>query len=133
MERLIDLYKAAWQKYACFEGRACRAEACAFYLINILIAFVSYILFVIFTIIAAAAENVAFGILAAIVIIFLIVFALATLVPTYSLGARRCHDFNMTGWLQLLVLVAGGIFTIIIMCIPGTEGNNQYGPQSEKF
>ena len=82
-------------------------------------------------------ENTTIGIivslLASLVVLFMFVFALITLVPSLSLGARRCHDFNATGLLQFLIIVAGGIFHIVIMCIPGTEGPNQYGQVSEKF
>ena len=34
-----------------------------------------------------------------------IVFLLATLVPSISIGARRLHDIDMSGWWQLVIFV----------------------------
>ena len=57
-------------------------------------------------------------------------FELATLVPSFALGARRLHDINRTGWWLLLwfVLVIGWIVLIVWAIKRGDECPNKYGP-----
>ncbi len=49
------------------------------------------------------------------------------IVVSIFLTIQRCHDFNMTGWLSLLMLVP--LASLIFYLISGTKGNNQYGLQ----
>ena len=49
------------------------------------------------------------------------------IVISVFLTIQRCHDFNKTGWLSLLILVP--IVSLIFYFIPGTKGSNQYGLQ----
>ncbi len=44
---------------------------------------------------------------------------------------RRLHDFNLSGWWQLLrfMPLLGMLATIIFMCIPGQAGENRFGPE----
>jgi uncharacterized membrane protein YhaH (DUF805 family) len=42
------------------------------------------------------------------------------------LTIQRCHDFNMSGWLSLTLLIP--LVPLIFWFIPGTEGANKYGP-----
>ncbi len=37
-------------------------------------------------------------------------------------GCKRCHDFGLTGWLQLVPL-----FPIVMLFVPGQPGANKYG------
>ena len=55
---------------------------------------------------------------------------LATLIPSFALGARRLHDINRTGWWQLLwfVLVIGWVVLIVWAIERGDKGPNKYGP-----
>lgn len=64
-------------------------------------------------------------------------FALGTFVPAIAVVVRRLHDRNMSGWWYLGVIVASiipfvGIFAsiafLVLMCLPGTPGPNQFGP-----
>lgn len=60
------------------------------------------------------------------------------LVPIFALGfgamifinialtIQRCHDFNMSGWLSLSLVIP--LVPMIFWFIPGTEGANRYGP-----
>jgi len=50
---------------------------------------------------------------------------IAILVVWLMLTIQRCHDFNTTGWLSLLVLVP--LVNLIFWFIPGTDGENDYG------
>ena len=39
---------------------------------------------------------------------------------------QRCHDFNASGWWSVLVLVP--LAGLVFWFIPGSEGDNHYGP-----
>ena len=74
-------------------------------------------------------------------LILSIVFGLPWLFVSFNLCAQRLRDFNITGWLALLWIPNGflymqsyflgaGItmaFWIILLSIPGTNGQNRYG------
>ena len=51
----------------------------------------------------------------------------AMLVINVLLTIQRCHDFNTSGWLSLLLLLP--LVPLIFWFIPGTKGSNQYGLQ----
>ena len=53
---------------------------------------------------------------------------LAIMVVGFMLTIQRCHDFNTTGWLSLLVLVP--LVNLIFWFIPGTDGPNDYGAKT---
>lgn len=52
-------------------------------------------------------------------------FSLATLLPSLAVGARRLHDTNRSGWLQLLWLipVVGWILLTVRLAQEGREPN----------
>jgi len=54
-----------------------------------------------------------------------IIISMATLAFVLAQGAKRCHDFNFSGWGALLMLIP--LVSIIYIFIPGTIGPNQYG------
>ena len=58
------------------------------------------------------------GVLVAIIYVVMIVVSIL-------LTIQRCHDFNVTGWLSLLLLVP--LAPLIFYFIPGTKGSNEYG------
>ena len=41
------------------------------------------------------------------------------------LTIQRCHDFNVTGWLALLIVVP--LANLVFLLIPGTDGPNRFG------
>ena len=47
------------------------------------------------------------------------------LVISFMLTIQRCHDFNSSGWLSLLLLLP--LVPIIFWFIPGSDGGNKYG------
>jgi uncharacterized membrane protein YhaH (DUF805 family) len=47
------------------------------------------------------------------------------LILAFMLTIQRCHDFNTTGWLSLLVLVP--LLNLLFCFIPGTQGSNRFG------
>lgn len=66
----------------------------------------------------------------------LILFVLATFIPSIAVGVRRLHDRNMSGWWYLLfffgmvIPLIGPLITlafIVIFLLPGTSGPNRFG------
>ena len=57
-------------------------------------------------------------------------FGLATFIPSWTLGVRRLHDINKTGWWLLLGLVPViGMVMLIVWAIKrGDKEINKYGP-----
>jgi uncharacterized membrane protein YhaH (DUF805 family) len=102
-----DAVKACFAKYADFNGRAKRPEFWWFVLFCIV---VSLVLEFVNSYVSWA-------------------FSLATLVPSLAVGARRLHDMNKSGWLQLLALIPilGWIYLIYVCAQPGDTADNQYG------
>jgi len=49
----------------------------------------------------------------------------ALLVIGFMLTIQRCHDFDTSGWLSILVLVP--FVNLIFWFIPGTDGPNRFG------
>lgn len=59
------------------------------------------------------------------------VFSLATLLPSIAVGARRLHDTDRSGWLQLLwfIPIIGWILLIVWFAQEGKA--NRYTPPAE--
>jgi len=116
------------KRYADFNGRSGRKE---FWLFQLLPAAIMLAAFVI----SSSTTNLwgdlsGIGI-AAIVLAILALLALA--VPQLALQARRFHDQDKSGWLVLINLVpyVGAIVVFVMMALPGTSGDNRYGPNPE--
>ncbi|MEZ0242835.1 MAG: DUF805 domain-containing protein [Sphingomonas sp.] len=60
--------------------------------------------------------------------LFIVIAAL--FIPSIAVQVRRFHDQGLTGALVLLnfVPVIGTFVVLILMCLPGTDGDNRYGP-----
>lgn len=52
---------------------------------------------------------------------------LAMFVINVMLTIQRCHDFDVTGWLSLILLIP--VAPLVFWFIPGTEGANRFGLQ----
>ena len=142
MERFLELYKAGWQKYARFDGRACRAEICAFLLTHSIILTllgIYYFSNMIGVAMGTSSPGNGFGLLFFISLVFIV----AIFIPSISITVRRLHDLDKSGWLYLVVVglsflpFIGAfiplVFSIFIYFAPGTEGSNQYGPESDMY
>jgi uncharacterized membrane protein YhaH (DUF805 family) len=102
-----DAIKICFQKYMDFNGRAKRPEFWWFALFTVLVS-------VGLSIVSSALSS---------------LFSLATLLPSLAVGARRLHDTNRSGWLQLLwvIPVIGWIIMIVLLAKQGSSEDNQYG------
>lgn len=62
--------------------------------------------------------------------ILLGIIALAAVVMGIIIGRRRLNDMGRSGWFLLLSLIplVNLVFYIWILCAPGDQGTNEYGP-----
>lgn len=102
-------------RYASFTGRATRSEYWYFFLFN----FIALLL----------AKIIGFAISPPAAALLSLPVSLALLLPGISVGARRLHDLDKTGWWLLLWLipVLGWIVLIVWFCMAGREGENRFG------
>jgi uncharacterized membrane protein YhaH (DUF805 family) len=103
----MDYFIGALKKYADFSGRARRKEYWMFILIYM----------VINVILALLGMDIISGIV-----------ALALLIPSLSIGARRLHDTGRSGWWQLIYLVPLiGLIVMIVFLVQDSHDTNDYG------
>lgn len=109
----MDFFIAAYKQYADFTGRDNRQRYWYFYLF-----------YVIFYIVLSAIDSIlgTEGSLSSL-------FALASIVPSLAIGARRLHDTDRSGWWQLILLIPiiGVIILIVFLAQKGSEGENRFG------
>ena len=109
----MNYFLTVVKKYAVFSGRARRKE------------FWMYILFYVIIAIGLSVVDMMIG-----MSLLGFIFALAMLVPSLAVGARRLHDIGKSGWWQLIGLVPfiGIIVLIIFWVMDSNPGDNPYGP-----
>jgi uncharacterized membrane protein YhaH (DUF805 family) len=64
------------------------------------------------------------------IILFFALLLMISVVPSFSLAVRRCHDINLSGFFVLLTLIPGigqFIYYIIIGGLPTRNEGNNYG------
>jgi len=110
----MNWYLAVLKNYAGFEGRAHRTEYWMFALFNFLISLVIALIEGMLNI------GQTLGIL----------YALAVLIPSLAVTARRLHDTGRSGWMILICLIPiiGCIWLLVLACLDSQPGTNQYGP-----
>ncbi|HEY4504550.1 MAG TPA: DUF805 domain-containing protein [Candidatus Paceibacterota bacterium] len=119
-------YLAVLKKYAVFKGRASRREYWYFYLMNLIIIGLCYLIFVAMGgfKIGGAYDPVLWFIIIA------MIYFLAIIVPQVAITVRRLHDTNRSAWWLLITFVPyiGGLIFLILMVLASTPGENKYGP-----
>lgn len=119
--------KAFFQNYARFDGRAGRSEywwtALALGLTSMVLSILINVLGISVSSNGQVALN-GFGIL---LVIVMVVFYLAIIVPALALTARRLHDANFSALLILVGLIPGASLVVTILCIIGSN------PQGARF
>ena len=102
-----EAVKTCFVKYADFNGRASRAE---------------YWWFFLFIVAVGVVTSMVSNMLA-------MVFNLAVLVPSFAVGARRLHDTDRSGWMQLIALIPlVGWIVVLYFLAQETKEPNRYGP-----
>lgn len=113
MEFMRWYLKCIKQHYADFNGRASRQEFWMYTLVNVLI----------YVVVAAVFSAIGLRFVAGI-------YALATLLPSLAVGARRLHDIGKSGWFQLISIIPiVGLYLIVLYATEGQKGINKYGAE----
>src|SRR5687767_8368297 len=112
----MELMFQPLRKYADFQGRARRSEYWLFYL------FVMLLYIPVMLLSGGDPQSPVF-------LIFCVVM-LGLLIPSIAVGVRRLHDTNRSGWWILIGLIPliGILVLIIFYVLPGTPGENRFGP-----
>ena len=120
-----EAIKRAFAQYATFAGRATRPEYWWFYLFSVLAWGVPYALLL--ASLPGTGESV--GGLFWFALLLLVVAVLVLLVPGISVTVRRLHDTDKSGWWYWVSVVpcVGGIWLLVLLVMPSTPGQNQYG------
>jgi len=123
----MDHYLHVLKNYFQFSGRARRQEYWIFTLVNLL---VTALAIVIDNITGLTVESEFYG-------LFYILYCLAVMIPGLAVAIRRLHDTGRSGWYFLLAFipVVGSIWLLILFCLNGETGPNQYGenPKETEF
>ena len=104
-----------FKKYATFTDRARRSEYWFFTLFYVLCSFAA-------TIVDVSIGLSESGLLGSLV-------GLVFLIPLISMGVRRLHDIDRSGWWMLIALLPliGPIVLIVFFVTNGTDGPNRFG------
>ena len=95
--------KTCFSKYGVFSGRASRSEFWWFALFGFIGGIVTTVIDVMILGYSAETNGPTN-----------IIFSIVTFLPYLSVGARRLHDINKSGWWQLIILTIIGIILLII-------------------
>jgi len=101
----MNWYFEVLKKYAVFSGRAMREEYWMFILFNLIAQFIVSII-----------DLIAGG------IGLIAIYQLATLIPTISVGVRRMHDIDRSGWWLCIPFV-----NLVFLCMDSQPETNQFG------
>ena len=124
------------KRYAEFSGRSGRAEYWMFQLLQFIVMIFCFLL-----IIFGAGERGLAGLLgngwgttSTIGVAFIVAWAVLTFIPNIAVTVRRFHDQDLEGWLILFNLIPylGQFVVFVFMCLPGTTGDNKFGPDPKQ-
>lgn len=115
MNNILEQFKVCMSKYADFTGRASRKEFWYFMLAH----------FIVLMVFGTAVDYFGDDLAA---ILGLYIFAVT--LPSYAVGARRLHDVDRSGWLQLslFLFMIGGPVLLFFWARKGMPETNEYGP-----
>jgi uncharacterized membrane protein YhaH (DUF805 family) len=108
----MNSYLTVLKKYAVFSGRARRQEYWMYFLFTMIFVFVcGFVDFILNT------------------YIFIIVYLLATVIPSLAVSVRRLHDTGRSGWWLLISFVPfiGSLVLLIFTLLDGNTNENEYG------
>lgn len=113
----MNWYIHCLKNYTNFQGRASRTEYWMFTLFQMLI------LIGLIVVDVMLSFSMKFG-------LFQPIYALATLIPSFAVAARRLHDIGMSGWRQLIMLVPliGPLALIFFLAKSSQPEGNRFGP-----
>ena len=127
----MDWMILPYKRYADFSGRSQRKEYWMFQLLIVSAVLVGVIIFIgLGASVEAAGGKLgldAVGIIAAVVAAIAV---LGSIIPSIAVTVRRFHDQDRSGWFYLISFIPyiGRWIVFVFMCLDGTHGENQYGP-----
>jgi uncharacterized membrane protein YhaH (DUF805 family) len=133
--KMITAYKNMWLQGFDFNGRASRGDYWWAVLGNFIVSFVlGFALGILGVVCAMISEDLG-SVIGILVNVITSIYSLAIFIPSLALGWRRMHDLNKSGLVYLGLLLGSSctcgitsIIAIIFFAMPGTVGDNQYGP-----
>jgi uncharacterized membrane protein YhaH (DUF805 family) len=103
----VESIKTCFNKYAEFDGRASRSELWWW---------------VLFVVLASAATSIVGPVVSGL-------FSVGVFLPNIAVAARRLHDTDRSGWLQLVVLIPLiGLILMVYWCVQEGKEPNRFGP-----
>lgn len=114
----MQWYLMAFRKYAQISGRSRRAEYWTFVLVNLLVTIGLMVVAGMF----GDAPSAGGGLL-------YLAYAVATIVPGFTVSVRRLHDTGRSGWWLLVGIVplVGSILLLVWLAQDGQPGDNEFG------
>ena len=136
MGQAVRLWLKNWKN---FSGRASRSE---YWWVFLALGILSTVLMIVFVGVMAAAavassassgSDAAMGGLMLLLWGVMAVVGLVTFIPSLSLGIRRLHDANLSGWLYLLSFVpsVGGIILLVLMAQDSNPAGARFDDPSQ--
>ena len=119
-----DAVSSVYRNYAKFDGRAPRSEYWWFTLFTVLVVVAGFLLGAIAY--AASRSSAVYGVVG----VGLIIFVIASIIPSIAVGVRRLHDSDKSGWWYLIGFIPyiGSFILLIFFLLPSTPGYNRFGP-----
>jgi len=128
----MEWYMEAWRNTFDFSGRATRSEYWWYNLVNSAVMFVISFAFSAYMMTSVLNTQYYEPNMFVIMSIFgvMIIFGIATFIPTLSVSVRRLHDVGMSGWWLLIGLVPllGPLYLLYKFCCDSELGENDFGP-----
>lgn len=112
------------RRYTDFTGRSTRKEFWMFQLLYLSLFFVTAL-----ALGSGTDEYGEGGALGKVTLVLALLGLVALFVPLLAVEARRFHDQDRSGWLVLLNLIPyiGAFIVLVMMVLPGTDGDNRFG------
>lgn len=127
---MLEWMLLPYKRYADFSGRSRRKEYWMFALLQFIISIILSALmfsggFAVDPVTGAPSLGTGFYIGTGL----LVIYGLATFIPSLAVMVRRFHDQDKSGWFALLAFIpyVGGIIVLVFMCLEGTKGPNRFG------
>lgn len=122
---IVAWLRRPWRRWADYQGRSGRREFWTFQLIPAAIG-------VMIVVMAGVGgdEYGEFSGFQRMIAILAVLGLLALIVPQLALQVRRFHDQDKSGWFVLLNAIPyiGPFIVLAMMLVPGSPGDNRYGP-----
>lgn len=114
---MVEAYKKFWMNYVNFNDRTTAKDFWLTFLMNIIIGFAAGFIMGITKL--------------SILSVVMMLYSLASIIPSLAMSVRRMHDINKSGWWLLISFVplVGGIILIVFYCLPSVNENNNFGTQ----